>query len=258
MQIAVHFLIALTASIVGAISGIGGGIIIKPVLDTFGFSGIASINFLSGCTVLSMTAVSLIRSRKSGESINRKVGGLLAAGGIIGGLIGKILFNYIILNIPEPENVRIIQSIVLAILSVGVLIFTLFKRRIKPLHLVNSIFCIITGFFLGITGAFLGIGGGPINLMVLYLFFAMDSKTAALNSLFIIFFSQLSSLFITAAGGNIPDFNISVLVVMIVGGISGALIGSVISRKASHENVDRLFMIVLIIIIIICGRNIFA
>lgn len=256
MQIAFHFLIALIASIVGAISGIGGGIIIKPVLDAFGFFGIATINFLAGCTVLSMSAVSLIRNRSSEVSIDKKIGGLLAVSGVVGGIVGKYLFNLLLNSASNINNVQKIQASILLLLTVGVLIFTLAKRRIKPLHLVNFIFCIVTGLVLGITGAFLGIGGGPINLLVLYLFFSMDSKTAAINSLFVIFFSQLSSLLLTIVTGNIPDFNISILLFMILGGISGALIGSTISRKLSHDGVDRLFMIVLIIIIIISGRNI--
>ena len=46
--------IAFGASIVGAICGIGGGVIIKPLLDAFGIASVAEISFLSGCTVLSI------------------------------------------------------------------------------------------------------------------------------------------------------------------------------------------------------------
>lgn len=256
MTIAIHFIIAFTASILGAISGIGGGIIIKPVLDTFGFSGIAVINFLSGCTVLSMTAVSLIRNRSSEISVDRKIGGLLAGSGVAGGLIGKYLFNLLMERSPNTDSVQILQASILLALTLGVLIFTFNKKKVRPMYLQNFIFCIITGLVLGITGAFLGIGGGPINLLVLYLFFSMDSKTAAINSLFVIFFSQLSSLILTVATGNVPEFSIAVLGFMIIGGISGAVIGSHLSGKLTHSGVDRLFMIVLVIIILVCGKNI--
>ena len=60
-------LIAFGASIVGAICGIGGGVIIKPLLDAFGIASVAEISFLSGCTVLSMSCYSVInhcRQRK--------------------------------------------------------------------------------------------------------------------------------------------------------------------------------------------------
>ena len=46
--------IAFFASTIGAICGIGGGVIIKPVMDAFGVMDVSVINFLSGCTVLSI------------------------------------------------------------------------------------------------------------------------------------------------------------------------------------------------------------
>ena len=47
--------VSFGASVVGAICGIGGGVLIKPLLDAFGVLSVASISFLSGCTVLSMS-----------------------------------------------------------------------------------------------------------------------------------------------------------------------------------------------------------
>ena len=55
-------LIAFGASVVGAICGIGGGVIIKPLLDAFGIAGVAEISFLSGCTVLSMSCYSVVKA----------------------------------------------------------------------------------------------------------------------------------------------------------------------------------------------------
>ena len=51
--------IAFGASVVGAICGIGGGVIIKPLLDSFGIASVSEISFLSGCTVLSMSCYSV-------------------------------------------------------------------------------------------------------------------------------------------------------------------------------------------------------
>ena len=39
------FIISFSASIIGAICGIGGGIIIKPVMDAFGVLDVSIINF---------------------------------------------------------------------------------------------------------------------------------------------------------------------------------------------------------------------
>lgn len=52
--------------------------------------------------------------------------------------------------------------------------------------------------------------------------FSVDTKTAALNSLYIILFSQAASFFSTLVQGKTPKFDVLVLTVMGVGGVAGA------------------------------------
>ncbi|WP_210411539.1 sulfite exporter TauE/SafE family protein [Oceanispirochaeta crateris] len=252
----IYLIVSFGASIVGAISGIGGGVIIKPVLDTISVFSVATISFLSGCTVLSMTTVTLIKSRHSKVTLNKKTATLLALGGIIGGLAGKQIFDMIRTGFGDDRIIGISQSSLLFLLTLSVLFFTIYKERISPRHREDIPFTLLVGFFLGSLASFLGIGGGPINLAVLYYFFSMDSKTAALNSIYIIFFSQIASLVFTAASGLIPEFNTLILLLMITGGISGGLTGSALSNRMTHKGVDKLFMTVMILIIFICLYNI--
>ena len=60
------FVVAFLSSIVGAICGIGGGVVIKPVLDMLRLGAPATINFLSGCTVLSMSLYSVSKALRAG------------------------------------------------------------------------------------------------------------------------------------------------------------------------------------------------
>ena len=62
--------------------------------------------------------------------------------------------------------------------------------------------CGLVGLGLGMLSSFLGIGGGPINLLVLHYFFSMERKKAALNSLYIILFSQLCGLAVVLLNGS--------------------------------------------------------
>ena len=48
------FAVCLAASVIGGICGIGGGVIIKPVLDAMGVMSVSALQFLSGLTVLGM------------------------------------------------------------------------------------------------------------------------------------------------------------------------------------------------------------
>ena len=111
------------------------------------------------------------------------------------------------------------------------------------------------GLVLGLLSAFLGIGGGPINLAVLYYFFSMDTKTAALSSLYVILFSQSASFISTVARGAIPEFEWPVLLVMVVGGILGGNLGRSISKKLSNSDVDQLFFWLLTVITAISCYN---
>lgn len=80
------FLVCFLASVAGAICGIGGGVIIKPVLDALGIMSVSAISFLSGVTVLSMTTYSVIKSKCSKESSFHGDRGLpLAIGAAFGG-----------------------------------------------------------------------------------------------------------------------------------------------------------------------------
>ena len=65
----VAFLVSFLASTAGAICGIGGGVIIKPVLDLFQMASVSTISFLSGCTVLSMSLYSVGRAAASRDSV---------------------------------------------------------------------------------------------------------------------------------------------------------------------------------------------
>ncbi|MGL5099309.1 MAG: TSUP family transporter, partial [Fusobacteriaceae bacterium] len=177
-----YFLVCVGASVLGAISGIGGGIIIKPILDSMGTMNVSEISFLSGCTVLGMTIMTLYRNSKAGIKPQKIRGTFLAVGASFGGLLGKQLFDYMRMYSSDPKIVGAVQSFTLAVITFGVLIFTIQKSKIKSYYINNTNLTLFIGFFLGVLSSFLGIGGGPINLVVLYLFFGLNSKEAAINS----------------------------------------------------------------------------
>ena len=124
----------------------------------------------------------------------------------------------------------------------------------KTLRVENAAACVAIGLVLGIFSSFLGIGGGPINLVVLFYFFSMDTKTAAQNSLYIILFSQITSLLNTLVTGTVPEFSIWLLVLMAIGGILGGMCGRVINKRIESRVVDKLFILLMAVII---GINIY-
>lgn len=250
--------ICFFASVVGAICGIGGGVIIKPVLDAFGIMDVSTISFLSGCTVLSMTTYSVIRSKVSGSSrIQQKTGFPLAIGAAAGGVTGKYLFQIIRSLSSDADRVGAVQAACLLAVTLGTLVYTLKKAHIRTIAVEKSFACILIGLVLGILSSFLGIGGGPINLVVLFYFFSMDTKTAAENSLYIIFFSQIASLVSSIVTRSVPAFSPAMLLLMVAGGIAGGIAGRALNKKIEGDTVDKLFIWLMVLMILINIYNIY-
>ena len=250
------FLISFCASIIGAICGIGGGVIIKPTLDMFHLASVSTISFLSGCTVLAMSCYSVGRSMVAKDSlVNLKTGTPLAIGAAVGGVVGKQLFTIIKGMFENQNTVGAIQAFCLLLVTLGTLIYTLRKSRIKTHQVDSALVCVVIGFLLGIMSSFLGIGGGPINLVVLYFFFSMDTKTAAQNSLYIILFSQITSFVSTLVTHTVPDFDPLALGLMVLGGIFGGMAGRSFNKRLDNKAVDKLFIGLMVVIIGISCYN---
>lgn len=233
----------------GAICGIG-GVIIKPMLDLLHLEEVTTISFLSGCTVLSMSCYSVGRSMLAKErQVSLSTGTPLALGAAAGGLLGSRLFAYVKILFHNSNGVGTIQAACLAIVTVCTLIYTVNKNRVHTLTVTNKAICAVVGLALGCMSSFLGIGGGPINLVVLYYFFSMDTKTAASNSLYIIFFGQLFNLIATLAARDVPAFRPAVLALMVVGGIGSGMLGRTLNKKLSDCLLDRLFVVLMLVII---------
>ncbi len=254
----IFFLICFLASAVGAVCGIGGGVIIKPVLDAFGILDVETISFLSGCTVLSMTAYAVLKSRAGGNAKgDKKVRFPMAAGAALGGLAGKELFSFVASLSPDRNRVGAVQAFCLLLVTAGTLAYTLFKDRIHTRHVKAPAGCILIGISLGILSSFLGIGGGPVNLVVLFFFFSMSTKEAAESSLYIIFFSQTASLLSSLATGSILEFPVKLLVLMVCGGILGGVCGRAANKRMEERIVDRLFIGLMVLMILINIYNIY-
>lgn len=232
------FFVSFLSSTVGAICGIGGGVVIKPVLDFVQMGSAGMINFLSGCTVLSMSLYSVGKAMLNRDGkVNLAIGTPLALGATLGGVAGKKLFAMVNAFFPNGAMVGGVQAAILALITVGTLLYTVAKSKITTRQFRAKVFCVAVGVLLGIISSFLGIGGGPINLVVLGYCFSMDSKTAAVISLYIILFSQLASLLAALISG-VPGFPPMALALMVAGGIGGGIAGRALNRKMDNQAVD--------------------
>jgi hypothetical protein len=248
------FLICLAATSIGAIVGASGGIIIKPVLDMLQLMPSEVVSFYSGCTVLCMSLSSLYCTRRSGVKLEVRTSTPLAIGAVCGGIVGRQLLELV--SQSGSSVLGGIQALCLVVITTGILLYVLFKHRLRSLHVTKPWVCLVIGVFLGIIPAFLGIGGGPVNVAVLYFFFSMEAKQAARNSIYIIVFSQVANIASAFLKGTVPEILWLPLFSMAVGGVSGALAGAAISRHLSNRGVEKAFQLVLCVIIAINVYNV--
>lgn len=248
--------VSFLASIVGSICGIGGGVVIKPVLDSLVLFDLATVNFLSSCTVFAMASFNVSSSfiRKESE-IELRSSSLLAIGGTMGGLLGKYSFEVFRNLFANPSYGSAIQSFILLIINLGSLIYTLNKHRIKTLQVTTTLNIVIIGCSLGFLSSFLGIGGGPINIIVLQFFFSMLTKQAAQNSLFIIFFSQATSLLQTMLTRSVSNISLPILFSMMICGVAGAVAGKYINKKIDEKFVNMMFVYLMVLLVILNIHN---
>lgn len=254
-MISIYFVIALLATIIGSMAGLGGGVIIKPILDFLGDYNIATINILSSVTVFVMAVVSISKQIKYKFQLEIKRTIFIGSGAVIGGIIGDLIISAI-LRASNGERVAFIQNIVMAMLLVFVYLYMNDKENYQSFTVKKPLYCIIIGLMLGSIASFLSIGGGPINVCILAMLFSMDPKEAAVNSIFIILFSQGAKLIKIITTGDLTCCDLTMLPYMIVAGILGGIYGTKLNKILASDNILRTFNVVLVLLIFLNIYNV--
>ncbi len=256
MQYLLYFLIAIGATTVGSLTGMGGGVIIKPLMDVLHGFDVQTIGVLSSITVFSMSVVSIGKQMLARTEIPFRTAIPLAIGSVAGGLAGERLLQAIIRSLQANSAVTVVQNVVLGLLILVVFLYMKSKSRIQghQLHGVGP--ALLVGVFLGVCSSFLGIGGGPINVALIIFLFSFPTKTATVCSLVTILFAQVSKLATVAVTTGFGAFDLSIAPVMVVGAIAGGFLGASLNKKCSEDAVERAFNAVQLLVLAIAVFNI--
>ena len=265
MQYVLYFLIAIGATTVGSLTGMGGGVIIKPLMDVLHGFDVQTIGVLSSLTVFSMSVVSIGKQMLARTKIPFGTAIPLALGSVMGGLAGEKLLQVIVDALRANSAVTVVQNVVLSLLILAVFLYMKNKSRIPSQELRGVVVSLLVGVFLGICSSFLGIGGGvankvtvdePINVALIIYLFSFDTKTATVCSLVTILFAQISKLTTVALTTGFGVFDLSIAPVMIVGAIAGGFIGASLNKKCSEAAVEKAFNAVQLLVLAISIFNI--
>lgn len=225
------FILALIATSLGAIVGLGGGVLIRPVLDFWGLD-VVSVGILSSLTVLTMAVVANVRNTIKKRLEFQAV--FVAVGAVIGGMIANLTLDYLPVSLEQMRN---IQIIFLLTTNLIVIFVVQFKHKFPALYIKDKLIAILAGVILGFIASFVGIGGGPLNIFVLYILFGMDAKRGAVGSVMIKLASLSPKLIHLPVGVDYTP-----LWFLIPGGIIGGYVGAYLNHTLSVKQIHRLFI----------------
>lgn len=270
--LALMFLASVAAGVLGALVGIGGGILVTPIL-TLGFG--VPVTYAMGASIISVigtscgSACAFIKDR----IVNFRVGTLLNAGTSTGAVFGAVLTIYLI-----ETGLRWAIYMVFG----GVLLFScydLFKRSLKlrksggggrdeqksalaaRLKLEGEYYDdalrrkvtysptgIVPGFVVmfvsGMLSGLLGIGSGALNVLGLDREMNVPFKVCTTTSNFMIGVTAAASAGIFFLKGYI---NLIITGPVAVGVVAGAFLGAKMVMKSRPSSLALIFMLILLV-----------
>lgn len=249
----IYFIVIVLSNTVGAISGIGGGVIIKPVLDFIGFHTVTETSFYSTIAVFTMAVASIVRQVKTRHNFNWTIILWICTGSVLGGVLGNVVYDGFIRLFDEEQTIQLVQ---IAVTIVSLLFAFLYTRfRFRALALTTNFWYFICGVLLGTLASFLGIGGGPINVALLMFMFKLPIKNATFYSISIILFSQLAKLITIFLSTGFHLYDLKILLFIVPAAIIGGLLGTKASVIISSKNVTLVFELVILIVLAINFYN---
>ncbi|GEN94044.1 sulfite exporter TauE/SafE family protein [Pediococcus ethanolidurans] len=242
-----YALVIFFANVIGAIAGMGGGVIIKPILDVIGAHPLIQINFFSSVAVFTMAITSTYKQINLGIHLKKKFVFIISFGAIIGGLLGNTTFNWleqVIANDHIINQIQVILTILTLLFALGYSIAPYWHFRIT-----NLLLLMLIGMFLGWISTLLGIGGGPINVALLMLCCSFPIKEATVYSIITILFSQFSKILAVIFSGMIWSFDLKTLLFIVPAAAIGGIIGAKYSHVVDAQKVELVYRMAILLVI---------
>lgn len=246
--LATIFIISFIGSLIGGITGLGGGMIIKPMFSTIllmtSTIGTVVSKFISTSVVFSMSAKSVNYYQKQNVKFDYKLGFMLGFGIIVG--------IYAVHLVPRVGFA--LESLLQGILYFLVFLVVLLRDKyVKLNYRHNVVIVILIGIIIGFLASFFGIGGGAIKMPFFIVFFAMTVKEAAIYSFFASLVSEPVKLFQYGRDIIVQDQSLEALkitgivsIVVVIAAIIGGTLGVRIQHKSNEKFVAIMFNIVIL------------
>ncbi len=236
-------LLGFAGGILGSMIGLGGGIIVVPVLTFLGFSptAAASNSLFAALSNAIASTISYSKQKRIEYSLGLKLGLLSIPGTVLGAVVSSDV---------APGIFKVLFGLVLIASAAYIFLRRNLESKQKTISKQMMIFAIGASFFAGIISSFFGIGGGIIFVPLMVAGMGMAMKRAAPTSQLILLFASLSGVITHSLLGH-PDFTQAGLLAI------GSFIGGLVGARLSIDIKERYLQILVSVVILIAAAKLF-
>lgn len=271
------FLLLGIGAVVGMLSGmfgVGGGFLITPLLFFIGVPPAVAV--ATGANQVVASSISGVLAHFKRRSVDVKMGSVLLAGGLIGSSLGIVLFRWLTRLGQVDLAVQLAYVVFLGIVGLlmlqeGIRTWIRSKNPAAPrrkLHQHNWVHALpikmkfrvsglyisiippmLIGAFVGVLSAVMGVGGGFIMVPAMIYLLGIPTKVVVGTSLFQIIFTTG----FTTVAHAVTSHSVDILLafVLILGGVFGAQLGTVIGARLKGE---QLRVLLALIVLAVCAK----
>jgi len=255
------FIIGLVTALVGSIAGLGGGVILVPVLLFLG-DQLSAFDWVTPQSIVGISLVVMIFTGMSSalsylkhDRVDKKIGYVFLIGSIPGGIIGSWLNQFF-----KTDMFSLLFGCIMIVVSLlffiprktpGTYLFNKGLKREKVIegttytYQMPIVFGLILSLGVGMLSGLLGIGGGSLMVPAMILLFNMPTHIATATSMFMIFFASISS---SATHIFLGHVEWAYTLYFIPGAYLGGTLGARVNRHLKGQAVEWFLRVLLILI----------
>ena len=234
-------LLGLIGGFVAGLLGLGGGVVMLPLLT---FVGKVPLKLVTGTDlvhVLVAAAVAVVPHYRA-KGVDTQLGLTLGSIGILGGVAGSFLSAYL-----SNWSLQVIYLCVVILATLLLFLPQHLENAGYAMGQMNLILGIPIGLAVGFLAGLLGTGGGFLIIPVMVYFLKIPLRVAIGTSLLSILVTSLGTIW---AKLGVKQIDSSITLLVLVGSIGGAFLGARVSKKLPVKLL-RLALISLLLVILI-------
>ncbi len=232
------FLLGVLSSLMGSLTGLGGGFVIVPLLNLFFGFEMKNAIFFSLTAILFLSSYHGIKNRHFLRSYRHILRSL-----IVFSILGAAIAAYFGTQIPS-RTLSLLFSVVMIGFSTYYAVDKSHDFSVPPLG-TSPGWAKALIFLSGALGGLLGLGGGVVNVPIFNKVLRFPMKDAVQMSLAMVFVSSSTALviYLNRRRDALEDLSMTTLAALVIGTLAGAVLSRRI--RLSHDSTRRLFCVLL-------------